>query len=118
MSLASSRLSLTHLVTTQRDASAAVDGGWGNPDAPNWKDNLTNVPCRVWTAAGRETVDATTTVVVEDARMIVPLGTDVTERDRLGDVTFRGAVIFAGPTSVRAVLQRADHLELVLVRLA
>jgi hypothetical protein len=118
MSLVSSRLSLTHLVTIQRDASAGVDGGWGNPDVPNWQPYLVGVPCRAWATAGHETINETTNVVVEEVRLIVPLGTDVTEQDRLGDITHRGAVFLAGPTGIRAVLRHADHLDLVLVRIS
>lgn len=118
MSLASTRLSLTHLMTIQRDANAGTDNGWGNPDSPDWQPHLTDVPCRSWADAGRETVDATTTVVVEDLRVIVTIGTDVTERDRLGDITHRGHVVVKGPTGIRAVLRNQDHLELVLVRLS
>lgn len=117
MSLASTRLSLIHRATIQR--AATTTDTWGNPaGSPVWSDHLSGLVCRLWAAAGREAVDPTTVAVVEDLRLIVPLGTDVTEQDRVGAVTFRGSQILAGPTSIRAVLHNDDHLELVLVRIA
>lgn len=116
MSLVSSRLSLTHRCTIERDANAATANARGNPQSPSWQPNLTGLPCRLWTTAGREAVDNTTIAVVEDMRLLLPLGTDVTEHDRVGDVTQRGTVIAAGPIGIRAVLTHQDHLELVLVK--
>lgn len=120
MSLVSSRLSLIHRVTVERDDNILMSpgDGWGNPQPPDWDDHLTDLPCRIWTQAGREAVDATTFVVVEDMRLVVELGTDVTEHDRLGDVTYRGDTIITGPIGIRAVLHNQDHLELVLVQLS
>lgn len=117
MSLISTRLSLTHLVTVQRDDNAgSTSGGW--TQAPDWQDYLTDVPCRAWTQAGREQVDATTTIVVEDLRLIMLLDTDVTEHDRLGDIRYRGDTIIPGPFDIHAVLFQRDFLELVLVRIS
>jgi len=119
MSLFSSRVGLIHRTTVQRDASVAgTPNDWGTPQAPDWQNHLTDVPCLGWTNTGREQIDATTSVVVEDMRCIVPLGTDVSELDRLSDVTYRGEVVISGPVGVRAVVVRRDHLELVLVRIA
>jgi hypothetical protein len=116
VSLASSRLSLTHRCTIERDTNAGPGAdGWEN--APDWQPHIEALPCRAWTNAGREVVaDKESVVVVEDMRILVALGTDVTEHDRLGDVTYRGDVIFPGPTGIRAVLHRKDHVELVLVK--
>lgn len=118
MSLISSRLSLKHRVTFQRDASIGTTDSWGGPNVPAFADHLVDVPCRVWTSAGHEAVNATTAVVVEDMRLLVALDTDVTEQDRVSAVTYRGDSIVAGPVSIRAVMRHQDHLELVLVRIA
>lgn len=116
MSLAATRLSLTHRATTQRPSSGTDT--WGTPDVPEWNDRLTDLPCRLWTSAGREVIANTSTiVVVEDLRMIVTVDTDVTEQDRISAVTDRGAELVAG-ASIRAVLRLSDHLELVLMRAA
>lgn len=117
MSLIASRLSLIHRATIQRDQNAGTIGTDGFPETPDWQDHLTGLPCRLWATAGRETVtDRTTVVVVEDLRLFCTVDTDVTTADRLGDVTWRGDTILAGPVSIRAVLRHLDHLELILVR--
>lgn len=116
MSLISSRLSLVHRCALERATAAA--GSWNVPGPATWGDHLTDVPCVMNMNAGRERTDDDTAVVIEDIRLLVPLGTDVTERDRIGDISFRGDTILDGPTGIRAVLHRRDHLELVLVRLS
>lgn len=117
MSLVSSRLSLKHLCTIERNTTATLDG-WGNPAPPSYQPNLTNLPCRAWTTAGHETFDATTTVVIEEMHLLVASDTDVTEQDRIASVSYRGAAILAGPIGIRAVLRHQDHIELLLTRIA
>jgi len=119
MSLVSSGVNLTHSTTVQRDANADTVNAAGAQESPDWADHITDLPCRAWTNAGREQFDATTSVVVEDMRCIVDLGTDVTEQDRLNGVTDAyGQSIIDGLVSVRAVITRKDHLELILVRIS
>jgi hypothetical protein len=117
MSLVGSRVALTQRCTIDRDANAATTGAWGTPSSPDWQPHLTDVPCRAWASSGRENVaDGTTVTPVEDARVIVPLGTDVTDADRIASVTFRGGTAQDGPLGIRAVLARSSYLELVLVK--
>lgn len=119
MSLAATRLSLIHLCTIERNVNEDTEDALGQPSPPGWAAHLTDVPCRTWASSGRETVNADTAasvVVVEEVHLIVPLGTDVTERDRIASVTYRGETTQAGPLGVRAVLTRPDHIELVLVK--
>lgn len=118
MSLISTGLLFTHLATVERDTTATTNG-WGQTGAPNWQPHISSLACRFWTQTGEERADATTTAVVEDMRLLAALGTDVTERDRLSDITDKlGVVIAAGPIGIRAVMQHQDHLELILVRIA
>lgn len=117
MSLIASRLSLTYRCTIERGTSSTDE--WGNPGPPTWSAHISDQPCRAWATAGREVVtDTTTVVVVEDVRLILPLGTDVTEADRIASVTYRGGTIQDGPLGIRAVLVNADHIELLLVKVA
>lgn len=119
MSLVTIALSCTHRTTVQRDANADTLNAVGAQESPAWSDHLTDLPCRAWTTAGREQLDATTSVVVEDTRCIVALGTDVTEQDRLNGVTDKdGNTIIAGLIGIRAVIAHTDHLELMLVRIS
>lgn len=107
---------MTHRCTIERDQAGA--DGWGGTATPDWQEHLADVPCRTaGPNVGREAVTDERTVVVVDQRLLVPLGTDVTERDRLGDVTSRGTVILPGPVGIEAVLRRSTHLELVLTEL-
>lgn len=116
MSLTSTGLSLTHQVTVQRNQTG--DAAWGVAAAPDWQDHLVGLACRYWATAGRERVTAETETVVEDMRLIVQLGTDVTVGDRLGDITSRDVTLVSGPVGIRAVLATDDHLELVLERIS
>lgn len=116
MSLLSSRVGLRHLCAIERDVNAGGSDAWGGSPSPDWQAHLT-VACNAWTNAGREMVEADRTAVVEDRRASVPLGTDVTEGDRVASVTTRtGALLFEGPMNVQAVLRFEDHLELILER--
>lgn len=116
MSQYSIQLALVHSCTIQRDAS--TPNPHGGPGTPDWQDHLTDVPCKLWTLTGMEQTTAQTWVVDQGQRLIVPHGTDVTEADRIGDISYRGTVICPGPTSIRAVVYRQDHLELFLVRIS
>jgi hypothetical protein len=122
VSLIASRISLTHTCTIERNDVAGGTDSWNQPVTSGWQPHLTDQPCRFWVragmrSAGEKVVDTTTIVVVEDMRMILLLGTDVTENDRVATVSERGAEIQAGPIGIRAVLAHPDHLELVLVRI-
>lgn len=119
MSLTTIALLCTHRTTVQRDANAGTLNAAGAQASPAWSDHLVGLPCRAWTSAGREQLDATTSVVIEDMRAIVQLGTDVTEQDRLnGVVDEYGNEVISGLVGIRAVITRADHLELILVRIS
>lgn len=118
MSLLSSRVGLRHRCSIERDASAGTPNTWGNPSTPDWTTFATDVPCRAWTTAGREPASDEQILAIEDRRVTVPLDTDVTDADRLGDVTDRGAVIFDGPMNIQAVLRYPDHLELMVERIS
>ena len=114
MSLVGTRVNLTQFCTIQRNSAATDVDGW--QDTPDWQDHATNVPCRFWTGSGREAINRDTVVAVDESRLVLPLDTDVTEADRVGDITDRGAVVAAGPTSIRAVIRNKDHIELILVK--
>lgn len=113
MTLVSSRLSLIHRCTIERDTAPASTDGWEG--TPVWQPHLTGLLCRWWVRDGREEVkDGQTVVPLTETRLIVPLGTDVTERDRVTSVTYRGGTVQDGPLGIRAVLVRRDRIELAL----
>jgi hypothetical protein len=113
MSLVSSRVSLTHRCDVLRNIGSVDE--WGAQDG-TWEIYLAAVECRAWSGSGREVARDIETLVVEDRRLVVPLGLDITEADRISDVTYRGALIYEGTMDIEAVLAHADHMELVLKR--
>jgi hypothetical protein len=114
MSLLSTRLAFTYACTIQRNA-AAGDDAWGQTGTPDWQDHLTDEPCRFWSEAGREVIQATGTAEpVTDLRLVLSADADVTEADRIASITYRGGTAQDGPLGIRALLRRPDHLELVL----
>jgi hypothetical protein len=116
--VASARLQMVHLCTIERDANAGHDERRGNPSPPDWQPHSTNVPCRGWTTTGKERAEDEAIIDFENIRLIVPIGTDVTARDRVGDVTDRGDTIMKGPIGIHAVIRQRDFVELILVRIS
>ncbi len=105
---------MRHRADIERD-SAAV-GSDGNPSAPSWAVSSANAKCFAWSTSWKEPGE-NEAVVLEIIRAIMPLGTNVAERDRLAAVKDRaGATIIAGPLLVEAIQRHATHLELSLKR--
>lgn len=118
MTLSSSRVGYRHRLTIERDANLESEDGWGDQETPEWKPHLEDVPCRAWTESSREPVNEENTAVLEGRRVSVAVGTDVTARDRIGDVVDRkGNVIYEGPSGIEGILTYPDHLEIVLERI-
>lgn len=105
----SARQAMRQRADIERDASGSDD--WGGQGSPDWQPHLAGVPCHFWTAQGRAVVNGQETAVIEDLRLLLPLGTDIASTDRIGRITDRlGVPIVDGPLLVEAVVQRADHL--------
>lgn len=118
MTLSSSRVAYRHRCTIERDANQSGTDQWGNPTEPGWQSHLADQPCRAWTEAAREPVDDHTNVVLEDRRVSLAVGTDVTEADRVASVTDKaGTTIFEGPMGIEGITRFPDHLELLLERI-
>lgn len=110
----SARQRMTQRATVERQMQVLRDdfGGRGTPD---WREHLTDVPCRIWQTSGREVTDGNKVVAVDDRRLIVPLGTDVTTKDRIASVTDRlGVELYEGPMRIETIARRSSHLELML----
>lgn len=116
MSLTKTRIVFDHRCSIERGTASEDD--WGQPGDSTWVAESEDVPCHAWVTGGREPTSPDRTVVVVDMRVLLPLDTDVTEADRIGDITERGQVIFEGPHGIEAVLRQRDHLELILQRLS
>jgi head-tail adaptor len=108
VSLASSRVGLTHRCTIERRTNTS-DGGGGQTQT--WAAVETDLPCRAWLeSTGIESV-GDRVAEVEDRRLIVPVGTDVQPADRV-TVTVRGEA-FMSVMPVSSVARRTGHLEIV-----
>lgn len=116
MSTLLSRTRLKYRCSIERN-NATTDE-WGQSGTPDWSELDDDLPCYAWVDGGREAVTTERTAVVRDMRLLLPLGTDVTESDRIGDISERGSVIFDGPFGIEVVLRHRDHLELMLTKVA
>ena len=108
------RTLMRHRLWVERDSAGEdpIDGGGA---APDWDPHLSAVACHWWYESDNEIIDGEKQAVLEGWKAIVPVGTDVTEKDRISRVETRlGSVIFTGPAEVTGVGRRADHLVLTL----
>lgn len=113
----------TERVILERDESG-VDA-LGAAREAQWEEYLTS-KCRLWWWKGSKSTDKSAseqyarpqaTINVTGGDMAVPLGTDVTEADRVARVEKAdGSVVTVGPFRVLAVNAYKDHLELSLER--
>jgi hypothetical protein len=112
------RQQMTMRAVVQRNTTA-TSNPYGQPDPPTWVEQPAAIPCRVWSRARRHVVDVDRDKLVEDVRMIVPLGADLTELDRIARVEDRlGAVLWAGPLALEAPQHKHDHTEYSVLRVA
>ncbi len=111
-----SRTIMTMRADVERDATATTDP-YGHPDASSFAA-LATIPCRVWSERRREVNDDKKFALIEQLRCTMPLDTDVTEDDRIAQVTDRlGVVLFAGPLRIDTIQPRSMHIEMNLRRI-
>ena len=109
------RKMMTMRALVQRNATSTTDV-YGHPDAPSFAA-LATVACRVWSKNRKETVDGSKHALIEDIRCQMPLGTDVTELDRISAVQDRlGAEIWAGPLRIDTIQHKHTHIEMALLK--
>jgi hypothetical protein len=120
----STRNVMTHRCDIQRNSShGGTPDGWGNEQPEVWSDSIIDQPCYFWfgsnEGAAVTVMDGQKAVLVQSIKMVVPLGTNVTEDDRVENVRHRhGAEIMQGPLRIDSVMQRADHVQLALTRVS
>lgn len=109
------RQRMTQRATLERDSAAqatATKDPFGGKLVPAWTTVAHAVPCWCWSEQRSESVDTARTVVTEGLRIMFPLGTDVTERDRVAVVKDRaGQVVQQGPFGLGGVVRLNGHLE-------
>lgn len=108
----------TMRAVVQRNTATGKDA-WGQPVAPTWT-TIGTLRCFAWSNQSRELVDGDKTAMVEDMRMMVALGADITENDELTAITdARGNLLIPGRLRVDGPVQRKHtHLEAALKRVA
>lgn len=107
---------MTYRTAIERD-TLTTDGGGGFTE--QWDTSSADVRCRAWYQAGQYLVLEGRPQMIDVRIVLVPLGTDVKEGDRLPAVTDRkGKVIFDGPLMVDAVGEFPDHLRLTTRRIS
>ena len=110
----------TQRATVYRNVTSG--DGYGAP-APEDFQYRSTVRCRLWwqhssgvRSANRTYVSPGRTVPVAEGGMIVPVGTDITEQDRVVEITDnQGNVLYASNFTVVAVINNEDHIELSLI---
>lgn len=111
------RQRMTHRALVERDGNTTPDG-YGDAGVPSWATHIAALPCWLYIGPGAETARQRGTVVFEGPRLLVPVGTDITERDRINGVTDRaGAPVYDGILNILSVVPAHDHLELIVERL-
>lgn len=107
-----SRVGMTHRCSLLRNAGAT--NTWGTKDA-SYTAYLSNVACRAWYVTDTLLVEPAEVTPVATYHIALPLGTDVTVNDRVGPVTFRGALVLAGPSyRIENLVRWPDRIELIV----
>ncbi len=100
----------------ERDNNESTDP-YGQAGTPNFTA-LATIPCRVWSRSRREHNDNRKDARIEEIRCGMPLGTDVTERDRIRRVNDRaGNILWEGPLRIDAIQYKHTHIEMDLRRI-
>lgn len=107
---------MTMRCVIERDTTAGTNSA-GYEQTPTWTTLASGVPCRMWDdeRTSRSDQDGRVRTFYSDRKVILALDTDVTDEDRIGDVTDRrGNTLFTGPARVDEIRRRHDHIELRL----
>lgn len=102
---------MTMRATIERNGAAAND--YGSPGPASWA-TLATVACYAWHLSGTDRFGAPIAFVGKRSRAIVPLGTDVTEADRIATIKDRAGTEIFGAMDIETVEIRRRHIELGL----
>lgn len=104
------------------ERDAATPDAAGGKTKRDWRP-LSTVECCLWWWKGSKSSDKSpsaqyarpqATINITGGDMMVPLGTDVTDKDRIGSVTNEEGEDQEGPFRVIAVNRYSTHIELSL----
>ncbi len=112
---------MTHRALVERNTTTARDG-YGAKATPTWSEHIASQPCffyRERRMSSEEVVRTSGMIRHDMLRLMVPKGTDITEKDRINGVTERdGTVIETGYMNITSVLHSHTHLEIRLEKVA
>lgn len=94
--------------------STATTNAWGSPDSPSWTSNITNLPCIPQVQGGIEDEGSERTIVETSVSLLIPKDQDITESDRVGDITLEGVVYMPGTFDIESVLVGDIYDQIVL----
>ena len=94
-------------LATERRAAGSDD--YGGPDGA-WSANLTDTSCWAWQPNARLTDNGQREVTVAPVLVMVALGTDITDDDRITSIVDRNSGSVYGKLYVDAVQRRKNHL--------
>lgn len=114
MSAVRSRMTMSAHV--QRDGVSAARDSWNSPVPQAWDGLDDTVPCYAWALLGStdavKEVDERKVAVVERFRMMTPLGSGLTNADRVLKITNRrDEVVFNGPFTIDVGRNMPSHAE-------
>ena len=108
------RARMTMRCATERDTASADDDPYGAP-VTTLTQPLTSAPCYWQSRAERFVADGDKMVAVATHTMLLPLGADIHENDRVTSVRDReGKTLKDTKLRVMAVVRRESHLETML----
>lgn len=111
------RRGMTHRATVERPTEAVDRYGQDAPSA--WPVLYSALPCRYWETSGLESVAGNLQMVSDQHRLQVPRDTDLTELDRVTQITDRaGNVVASGAFEIRHIARKPAHLVVELRRIA
>jgi len=111
----STRNRMMHRALVQRDTTATTDA-YGQPDVPTWTTHIPAQPCYFWEpSAQRGEQRGERNADLYSQRLLVPLGTDITEEDRISGISDRrGRTVSDGVFGITQIVRKPDHLLLAL----
>ena len=108
---------MTMRCATERDTASADTDPYGAPvtTVTTLTQPLTSAPCYWQSRAERFVADGDKVVAVATHMLLLPLGADIRENDRVTSVRDReGKTLKDTKLRVMAVVRREDHLETML----
>lgn len=107
---------MTHRALVQRNTTAATPDTYGNAQAATWVTQISAQPCYYWQPSGqRAETQGERNFLAYGHQVVMPLGVDITEADRINGITDRNAgVVSADVFGITAIVRKPDHLLLAL----